>query len=274
MKFGILGNPYKSGVKEICLYIAKILDHNDLIFSEELKEILSENLRFGSYAEIKDVADIIISVGGDGTFLRTARNFIEKPIMGVNAGTFGFLTVYSHNNLENALKNIIMGRWYIENRITLKAQKFDRPVIALNDFVISVTGSARMVSISVNAEGKSVFDYRGDGLIVATPTGSTAYNLSAGGPVLYPTMAAIVITPICPHKLSLRPVVLPSETILKIKVESKSEEIILSADGQDIIPLKSGDEITISKSEHDVKLVKTSDLLNHFEILKAKLYWG
>ncbi|MEO0258625.1 MAG: NAD(+)/NADH kinase [candidate division WOR-3 bacterium] len=274
MIFGVVGNPYKAGVKEICRHISTLVDTKNVIFSIELKHLLGDGFFYGNHGEIREKADIIISVGGDGTFLRTARIFTEKPIMGVNAGTFGFLTVYSRNNLENAVKNLLEGRWFIEKRITLKALVTANPIIALNDFVVNVTGSARMVSISVFANENNIFEYRGDGLIIATPTGSTAYNLSAGGPVLFPTMESIVLTPICPHKLSLRPVVLPSDTVIRIKVEAKSEEIILSADGQETIPLKSGDEFEIVKNSEDVKLVKTIDLPNHFEILKAKLYWG
>lgn len=274
MIFGVVGNPYKAGVQEICRYITNLVDSQNVIFSIELRHLLGEGHIYGTHTEIGERANIIISVGGDGTFLRTARIYTEKPIMGVNAGTFGFLTVYSRNNLDSAFRNILEGRWFIEKRITLKALVTDKPIIALNDFVVNVTGSARMVSISVFAGDNNIFEYRGDGLIIATPTGSTAYNLSAGGPVLFPTMESIVVTPICPHKLSLRSVVLPADTVLKIRVESKSEEIILSADGQETIPLKSGDELKIVKNNEDVKLVKTTDLPSHFEILKAKLYWG
>jgi NAD+ kinase len=220
------------------------------------------------------LADVIITIGGDGTFLRTARIYRMKPIMGINVGTFGFLTTYNQDNLELGLKNLLSGNWKSEERTTLKALLEGKTIMALNDITINVTGSSRMLSFDVKVNGQNLFDFRGDGLIVSTPTGSTAYNLSAGGPILYPTMEAFVITPICPHKLSLRPVVVPSESQIEVRVSSRTEDMILSADGQEIVSLKSETSVFLTRNDFNVKIVKTPDLPEYFEILKKKLYWG
>lgn len=275
MVFGVTGNPKKAGIEEICTQILGIIERERTIFWEGLKPLLNKaELTYAKEEEIREKADIMITIGGDGTFLRTARAYIEKPILGVNAGTFGFLTVYSRENLERALISILSGNWSIEERATLKAILDTGSIMALNDLTVNVTGSARMLSIDVYVNGHQLFEYRGDGLIISTATGSTAYNLSAGGPILYPTMDAIVITPICPHKLSLRSVVVPPASEIAVSVTSKTEDIILSADGQEIIPLERGGTFRVVRNEENVKLVRTPDVMNPFEILKRKLNWG
>jgi len=274
--FGITGNPVKEGIERILSIILDTLKPSDILIWDGLKDkILSpERVQFESENAIKNEADVIITIGGDGTFLRTARVFNSKPIIGVNVGTFGFLTIYGQENIRQALEDLVSGRWSLEERVTVKATVEGRTVIALNDITINVTGSSRMLSLNVKVDGQNLFDFRGDGLLISTPTGSTAYNLSAGGPILYPTMEALVITPICPHKLSLRPVVVPARSRIEAFVSSRTEDMILSADGQEIIPLKSGNHIFFTRDDSNVKMVKTPGVQDYFEILKNKLSWG
>ncbi len=276
MIFGITGNPKKEGIERILSSVLKYLAPDETIVWEGLKGKINspENFKFDSETSIGLLADVIITIGGDGTFLRTARIYRMKPIMGINVGTFGFLTTYNQDNLELGLKNLLSGNWKSEERTTLKALLEGKTIMALNDITINVTGSSRMLSFDVKVNGQNLFDFRGDGLIVSTPTGSTAYNLSAGGPILYPTMEAFVITPICPHKLSLRPVVVPSESQIEVRVSSRTEDMILSADGQEIVSLKSETSVFLTRNDFNVKIVKTPDLPEYFEILKKKLYWG
>ncbi len=276
MIFGITGNPVKEGIERILSIILDTLKPSDILIWDGLKDkILStERVQFESENAIKNEADVIITIGGDGTFLRTARVFNSKPIIGVNVGTFGFLTIYGQENIRQALEDLVSGRWSLEERVTVKATVEGRTVIALNDITINVTGSSRMLSLNVKVDGQNLFDFRGDGLLISTPTGSTAYNLSAGGPILYPTMEALVITPICPHKLSLRPVVVPARSRIEAFVSSRTEDMILSADGQEIIPLKSGNHIFFTRDDSNVKMVKTPGVQDYFEILKNKLSWG
>ncbi len=276
MILGIVGNPFKENLADFVKHILDSWDKNAVLIWDGISDKLHglSVVTYYSEKELKDRADIIISIGGDGTFLRTARTFIEKPIMGINVGTFGFLTFYSKENLLPALNHLREGKWSYELRTTIKATLPDGKVlIALNDITFNVRSSARMLHAEVKVNGEKLYDFRGDGLIISTPTGSTAYNLSSGGPILYPTMDAFVITPICPHKLSLRPVVVPADSKIEVTVSSRSEEMILSADGQEIIPLTST-TVLLTKCDQSVKIVKTPELPTYFEILKKKLAWG
>uniref|UniRef100_A0A7V4E548 NAD kinase n=3 Tax=candidate division WOR-3 bacterium TaxID=2052148 RepID=A0A7V4E548_UNCW3 len=275
MRLGITGNPYKTGIDKVIEHILKHFDDSELLIWNGLENNLKEfkNLNYADELTLKEEADIVVSIGGDGTFLRSARFFIEKPIMGINVGTFGFLTIYGEENLQIALENLKKGNWTCEERTVLQAKLNDKTLIALNDITFNVTGASRMMTVEVRVNKEKLYDFRGDGLIISTPTGSTAYNLSSGGPILYPTMDAFVITPICPHKLSLRPVVVPAESLIEVTVSSKTEEMIVSADGQETIPI-TNITVLLTKNNNKAKIVKTPGILSYFEILKRKLYWG
>ncbi|MDI6851493.1 MAG: NAD(+)/NADH kinase [bacterium] len=275
MRLGITGNPYKTGINKVMEHILKHFDNSELLIWVGLQNHLKEfkKLDYADELTLKEKADIIVAIGGDGTFLRSARLFIEKPIMGVNVGTFGFLTIYREENLQIALENLKKGNWTYEERTVLQAKLSDKTLIALNDITFSVTGAPRMMSVEVRVNKEKLYDFRGDGLIVSTPTGSTAYNLSSGGPILYPTMEAFVITPICPHKLSLRPIVVPAESLIEVTISSKMEETLISADGQETIPI-SNITVLLTKSNEKAKIVKTPGVLSYFEILKRKFNWG
>jgi NAD+ kinase len=231
-------------------------------------------------ADIPDQVDLIIVLGGDGTMLGVARMIGERPvpILGVNLGGLGFITEVSRERLFEALENVLAGRYAVEERIMLAADVFrdDKHIghfTVLNDVVINKGALARIMDLETLVDGVYVNTFKADGLIVATPTGSTAYSLSAGGPIIYPTLHSIVLTPICPHTLTNRPIVLPDEVLIEIMLRSESEHIYLTLDGQQGFPLRKNDRVAISKCR-----CKTQFILpfprDYFEILRTKLKWG
>jgi NAD+ kinase len=225
--------------------------------------------------------DLLITLGGDGTLLSVARHAPEHvPIIGVNMGTLGFLTEIRVEELPALLDRVLEGHYFVEPRTTFNVsvngpgRDGSRMWRVLNDVAINKSAVARIISMRVSVAGVFVSTFRGDGLIVATPTGSTAYNLSAGGPIIYPTMGAVVITPICPHMLTNRPLVLPDELDIEIGLTATdSRDIYLTLDGQDGFEITDRDRICVRKSEERVLLVQSPDK-NYFDVLRNKLKWG
>lgn len=231
--------------------------------------------------ELAQRADLVVALGGDGTLLAVARAIGERdvPILGVNLGTLGFLAETAREDLFPTLEAVFEGHFVIEERM-----RFDVGVerdgevlgrfVALNDAVISNTALSRMVHLATRADGAEVTTYHADGLIIATPTGSTAYSLSAGGPLLLPTLQAIVLTPISPHTLTQRPLVLPETCVVEIYVEERrGGEVHLTVDGQVGRALDDDDIVTVRRSEHPARLLVPSGQ-NRFELMRAKLRWG
>ncbi len=230
--------------------------------------------------EIPSKADLIIVFGGDGTLLSVARLVGKRgiPILGVNLGGLGFITEIAKDEMSrDIIDEIFSGRYRFEERIMLSADVYSKGKktawhTALNDVVINKSALARMVDLEIHINDKYVTSFRADGLIVSTPTGSTAYSLSAGGPILYPTLESFVMTPICPHTLTNRPIVLPDTFIIEVKIKS-GKDVYLTLDGQEGVPLKEGDKVKIRKADF-----KTKFLLFHkrdyFRILRTKLKWG
>jgi NAD+ kinase len=223
-------------------------------------------------------ADLLITFGGDGTLLSVARQAPSGvPIIGVNMGTLGFLTEIPVEEFPEVLEQVLAGDYLAEKRVTFDVVAWSEGVESryrvLNDAVINKGALARIIEISVTVGGRFVSTFRADGMIVSTPTGSTAYNLSAGGPIVYPTMSAILLTPICPHMLSNRPVVLPDNQAIELTIVAGDEEVYLTLDGQEGIPLREGDRISVSRSERMVSLVQ-SPKKNYFDVLRNKLKWG
>jgi NAD+ kinase len=233
-----------------------------------------------SRAELATAADLIIVLGGDGSLLAVARKAgpCEVPILGVNLGTLGFLTEVTCDEIITALEQILAGDFRTEERMRLevRAERAGRELarhLALNDAVLTKTALARMIDLEMRTDGRPVTTYHSDGLIVSTPTGSTAYSLSAGGPILDPGLAAIVLTPICPHTLAQRPLVLPESSDIEIEVRPSGAAVQLTIDGQVGVELGEGDIVRVRRSEHPVRLV-VSPFRNHFEVLREKLRWG
>ncbi len=224
--------------------------------------------------------DLVVVLGGDGTLLKAARLFghLGAPILGVNLGGLGFLTEISLEELRQLFEGILQGEYQTENRMVLTARIVREgevhPVIPfLNDVVINKGALARIIDLETSIGGQFLTSYRGDGLIVATPTGSTAYNLSAGGPILHPALKTILLTPICPFTLTNRPIILQDDAVIDILLGTKASEVWLTFDGQVGYPLKAGDVVQVQKSVKSVQLIKTP-FKNYFEILRTKLKWG
>ena len=227
-------------------------------------------------SELGRKSDLLITFGGDGTLLSVARHAPDHvPILGVNMGTLGFLTEIRLEEFPSLLERVLSGDYTVEPRVTFNARVNDKEYRVLNDVAINKSALARIIEMRVSVAGLFVSTFRGDGLIVCTPTGSTAYNLSAGGPIVYPTMGAMVITPICPHTLTNRPLVLPDELDIEIGIVSPSEgqEVYCTLDGQEGTPITEHDRVRVSKSEQRVLMVQSPDK-NYFDVLRQKLKWG
>jgi NAD+ kinase len=231
-------------------------------------------------AEVAAQADLIIVLGGDGTILSISRLIggREVPILGVNLGGLGFLTEVALPELFAALEAVLKAEYAVSHRRMLAAEVRRASATvgeyeALNDFVINKTAPSRIVELETFVNGEYVATYRADGLIVASPTGSTAYCLSAGGPILYPTLPALVVIPICPHTLTNRPLVLPDTARLEVVQRSSGEDVHLTVDGQVDVALQHRDTVVVRRSANIIRLVK-SPKLNYFELLRTKLRWG
>jgi len=224
--------------------------------------------------------DLMLVLGGDGTMIATARMLgdTDVPVLGVNYGGLGYLAEFRIEELYMALETILAGNYGVEKRLMLAVELWREaePVThnrVLNDVVINKSALARIIEIEAHLNQQFVNSFRADGLIVSTPTGSTAYNLSAGGPVIYPSMNAIVITPICPFTLSNRPIVVPDESLIELRLITQNEDVALTLDGQVGFPLKPEDRVVIRKSKTTFNLVQPMNR-NYFEVLRDKLRWG
>lgn len=242
---------------------------------------LPDQNSFHSYskAELGSNSDLLITFGGDGTLLSLARHAPEQvPVIGVNVGTLGFLTEIRLDEFPAVLERVLEGAYTAERRITLDVfvhgSMGERNYRVINDAVLNKGALARIVEMWVRVDKQFVSSFRADGMIVSTPMGSTAYNLSAGGPIIYPTVGSIVLTPICPHMLTNRPIVLPDSVEIEIGIDTRIQpEIFLTLDGQEGLPLQEGDRVTVRKSRHTVAFVQ-SPSKNYFEVLRNKLKWG
>ncbi len=230
--------------------------------------------------EFQSQSDLIVVLGGDGTMISTARltGNRERLVLGINYGSLGYLTDFRIEEMFPALEMILAGEYEIDRRVMLDVEHFraDKKLAegrVLNDVVINKSALARIIEIEVNLNRLYVNSFRADGLIVATPTGSTAYNLSAGGPILYPSMNAVVLTPICPFTLTNRPIVVPDEDEIEIILKNDIEGVVLTLDGQVGFPIKASDKVLIRKSATTFNLVQPPNR-NYFDVLRNKLKWG
>jgi NAD+ kinase len=225
-------------------------------------------------------SQIVISVGGDGTFISAAHivKFCQKPLVGINLGKIGFLADIETDNFEEKLQKIIQGDYRVVRRAVLDVKHYRNGEIlagfnAINDVYFNRLSVPKLSSFSLSYGNDFITDYISDGVIVASPSGSTAYSLAAGGPIVYPDTNVIIVTPICPHSLSERPIILPSHNFLKIKVNKKNPEILLSIDGIESTKLVPEDEIVVSCLEEKHHLVQFSQE-SYFDLLRTKLGWG
>ncbi len=251
---------------------------HDVFLDIETAEIL--NVDGHPRANIPSLVDIIIVLGGDGTMLNVARLVGEKgiPILGVNLGGLGFITEVNREEIFEAVEKVLSGNCSVEDRIMLTAFVYRHgekiaDFAVLNDVVVNKGALARIIDMETYVNKSYVATFKADGLIVSTPTGSTAYSLSAGGPILYPTLNSIVLTPICPHTLTNRPIVLPDDFTIEIMMRSESEDAFLTLDGQAGFSLKKNDAIVVRKCDFRAKLLILCER-DYFQVLRAKLKWG
>jgi NAD+ kinase len=257
----------------------------EVYIEEEMKNLLSPffsepYLNPVERKELPNHVEMIIVLGGDGTLLSVARQVWNRdiPILGVNLGGLGFLTEVSLEELQGQLENVIQGDFKTDERDVLNAaviRKGEKIVefTVLNDAVINKGALARIIDLEISIDGEYLTTFQSDGLIISTPTGSTAYNLSAGGPIVYPSLHTLIITPICPHTLTNRPIVIPDDVEVRALLKSKQQEVILTLDGQQGFPLEFEDVIKVRKAEGRILLIK-SPYRNYFELLRKKLKWG
>ncbi|MBL8188234.1 MAG: NAD(+)/NADH kinase [Acidobacteria bacterium] len=231
-------------------------------------------------SELTEHVDLIVSLGGDGTMLSVAR-FVgtrQVPVLGVNLGSLGYLTEFTKEELFVALEELREGSFFLDRRMLLDVRltRGDEIIAsqrALNEAVVNFGSPVRMVELECRINGMFVNSFRADGMILATPTGSTAYSLSAGGPIVHPSMSAILLTPICPHTLSNRPVVVPGESVVDLIFPVSNDGLVLTVDGQVQIALQPGDQVTVLRSQTTFDLIRPTNR-NYFEVLRRKLKWG
>ena len=250
---------------------------------ELLVEPGAESLLPGAGPLRSEDIDLLITLGGDGTLLRGARMVspLGVPVLGINLGHLGFLTSISLPELDGHLESVLNGDYWVDERFTLEAMVVNAdgtagpPFLALNDAVLHKGGFARVIRLAVHVgpDQQEVATYTSDGIIIATPTGSTAYSLSAGGPIVVPSVECILATPICPHTLVVRPLVLPASAEISVSALTPVEGLILTVDGQDGAALLAGDRLLIRRAPASVRLVRFAGQ-NFFSTLRRKLHWA
>jgi len=229
---------------------------------------------------IPPLVDLVMVLGGDGTLISVARQIgdLRVPILGVNLGSLGFLTEITLKELYPVLEEVIRGQFNVSHRIMIEATvrrggKSVGRFQVLNDVVLNKGTLARIIDMKAFVDDDYLTTFRADGLIISTPTGSTAYNLAAGGPIVYPGLQCLVVSPICPHMLTNRPIIVSDNATVRVEVQSLDQEVMFTADGQVGMPLKGGDVVEIRKSRNSTLLIK-SPTKNYFEVLRTKLRWG
>lgn len=284
MTLGIIANLSKETVVEILPEFLHLLQNRRIpaVVTEEIAcHINVDRLKFNSFPanELGNHCDLVIAFGGDGTILSAAKNVSPAgiPILGVNVGRFGFLAEISVGELNEKLDDLIAGNYLIEDRMALEAsvvRNLDKySYFAFNDVVLEKGGFSRTILIETYIDNEYLNTYNADGLLICTPTGSTAYSLSAGGPLLTPDMRAMVINPICPHSLSQRPLVIRDDKIVRFKAWSEKRKMLLSVDGQAVLQIGEEHLIHVRKATRPVKLVKCSGN-SFYQVLRTKLNWG
>ena len=281
-KIGIVSKPKKAEIREIVPPLVEWLRERDIevCFDKETGSILESTEKCLTRNELPGKVDLLIVLGGDGTLLAAARSLYKRevPIFAVNLGDLGFLTVITKDELYPALEGVLSGNYRSERRVQIEGELIRADEIlstfrALNDVVLNKGAIARIQDFEVYADGEFISNYKSDGLIISTPTGSTAYSLAAGGPVVSPTVEAFIITPICAHTLTNRPLVLRDSATIEIVVKSQREAAYLTVDGQVGIATHSEDIIRVRKSCSYVELIQPPQR-NYYEILRQKLKWG
>jgi len=281
MRFGLIANVKRESAEEaIDTFInwARRSGH-DVILSKELKENVKNQVEFCVRQRIASEVDVLVSMGGDGTFLASARAVGEQetPLLGINLGSLGFLTQFPQKHLEKALEAIADGDYQLEERMMLRVhiegkRQLDNPY-ALNDVVVDNGPVSRLIDINLRVNKEDIVTYKADGLVIATPTGSTAYSLAVGGPIMHPKMDAIIAAPISSFSLNTRPMVFSGSDILELKIMSEHGVAGLTLDGQVTAPLMDTDKVVIARADFRLKLI-TFPQYSFYKLLRNKLHWG
>jgi NAD+ kinase len=251
----------------------------EVIFDIETADTIGLKSNYNR-TDVISMIDLLIVLGGDGTFLSAARLIGGKsvPIIGVNLGSLGFLTEVTREEIYPVLDRVLKGDFEIEDRMMLdiKVLREGEKIAGhkvLNDVVVNKGALARIIDLDVKINNQFVTSYRSDGLIISTPTGSTAYSLAAGGPIVYPSLHALILAPICPFNLTNRPIIIPDSVSIEIQLATDYEDVHITLDGQVGLGMKYKDVLEIKRSQEGIKLIKFSEK-NHYEILRKKLKWG
>jgi len=281
-RVGIVSKPKKTEIREVVPPLIAWLRERaiEVFIDKETASIVESPARPVSRNEMAGMVDLLVVLGGDGTLLATARALNRKPVplLAVNLGGLGFLTVITRDDIYPALESVLAGQSQIERRVQIegelvRADEVISSFLALNDVVLNKGAIARILDFDVLVDGRLISTYKADGLIVSTPTGSTAYSLAAGGPIVAPAVAAFIVTPICAHTLTLRPLVLPDTAQIEITVKSQREAAYLTVDGQVGLACHSDDSVRLRKASSYVEIVQPP-AKDYFEILRQKLKWG
>jgi NAD+ kinase len=279
---GIISRPRRSDLAVVVPPLLKWLAARGIqtFIDEETANCLPDGSKGETRQRVADASQLLIVLGGDGTLLAAARLAAPRgiPVLPINMGSLGFLTNFTLAELHPALDDTLEGRFSLSERvlISVELERAGRVIDAqrvLNEVVINKGALARMIELELIIDGGFVCRYRADGLIVSTPTGSTAYSLSAGGPIVHPAVESFVITPICPHMLSDRPLVIPDSCAIEMKLSGNTESVFLTLDGQRGIPLQPTDTVRASRAKELLKLIQPPKK-SYFEILRNKLKWG
>lgn len=274
---GLLFNCYKAEVVELGQLIAQELRQRHIQIIATGEDAKALNLPGLTGEEFAKQADAVLVIGGDGTLLRAARTVYgyHKPLLSINKGYLGFLTEIELEELGEYLDDFLQGNFQIERRMMLTAEVYRngqklQEFTGLNDIVIAKGAWARLIAVEIEMEGERVDQFLGDGVIFSTPTGSTGYSLSAGGPIVYPNFDVCILTPICPHSLSVRSMIFPPESVLRVRVGLENFQAMLSVDGQYVMELEHKDEIVIRLADDHTYLVKMKER-NFFQVMRDKL---
>lgn len=274
----IVARPKKDEARALALQILEQHPDREFLIQDHLAHQLG---RVAARAEdIAERTELMIVLGGDGTLIHGARMLRGRqvPILGINLGSLGFLTEVPVEDAFPAIERTLAGQAHIESRMKLSCRLYRNGNLVLddevlNDVVINKSALARIANHEMWLDGVYVAGYQSDGLIFSTPTGSTAYSLSAGGPIVHPAVDCVVVTPICPHALTQRPIVVPGDQLVRVQLSSDVTDIYLTVDGQSGLPLKKGDSVEVEKSPHRVLIIR-NEKLDYFSILRQKLRWG
>lgn len=281
-RVGIIAKVHTPNIQAILRELHQWLTERgiEVLFDQRTGRILENVEDISPKIKIPTLVDLIIVLGGDGTLLSVARLIgdSEVPILGINLGSLGFLTEVTLDEMYLSLEQIFRHEFSVTQRLLLNAcvsreEEHIAEYSALNDVVITKSALARIVDLQICINGQDVTTYKADGLIIGTPTGSTAYNLAAGGPIVHPCMQALIMTPICPHTLTNRPVVLPDDSVIRITLKSENEDVFLTLDGQVGFALRYQDTVQVEKAHHMIRLIQPPKR-SYFEILRTKLKWG